>query len=79
MSNLFDLEDDNEENEINTGNKAINETGTEANNSLFNSINSARDSLVNKEDDFSKVFDVSDIFKDALKDFLKKNNLCLGC
>ena len=77
MSNLFDLEDDNEENEINTGNKAINETGTEANNSLFNSINSARDSLVNKEDDFSKVFDVSDIFKDALKDFLKKNNLCL--
>ena len=72
MSNLFDLEDDNEENEINTGNKAINDTGVEINNTIFNSINSSRDSLVNKEDDFSKVFDVSDIFKDTLKDFLKK-------
>ena len=77
MSNLFDLEDDNEENEINTGNKAINDTGVEINNSIFNSINLSRESLVNKEDDFSKVFDVSDIFKDTLKDFLKKNNLCL--
>ena len=82
---MFDLDNDNEEDlleennhDIDTNNKIINDTGTDINNNtIFSLNNSSRTSLVNTKEDFSIISDASDIFKSELKDFLKKNNLCM--
>ena len=74
---MFDL-DDEEGNDIDTSEKIINDNDKGSNNNTISlSFNSSNENLENKDADFDSAIDISDIFKDSLKKYLKNNNLCM--
>ena len=77
---MFDLDDDEGE-DIDTKEKLINDNDNDKdlniNNTLSLSNYSSNEVLENKEEDFNNLIDIPDVFKDLLKNYLKKNNLCM--
>jgi len=74
---MFDL-DDEEGNDIDTSEKILNDNDKGSNNNTISlSFNSSNENLENKDADFDSAIDISDIFKDSLKKYLKNNNLCM--
>ena len=74
---MFDLDDDEGE-DIDVKEKLISDTGDAINNTLSYSNYSSNEVLENKEEDFNNLTNIPDGFKDLLKNYLRKNNLCMA-